>query len=309
LLNFFVFGASAWWGLRYPWSAEFVLPILGLIMLAGCMGALVYAARRAKHRTRRSSAHPSTPPESGSAHAMSQPQAGWRAGRDAKPVLWGMVGVLLMTFLVTPFGGDPSGRYFLPLYLPLSIAVATLLQAIRNANRTWVTLLLAGLIGYNVAGTALAASQPPGITTQFDPVTWIDHRRDQELIDFLSSQGETRGYTNYWVQTPIAFLSGEQVISAARLPYHEDLGYTRRDDRYPPYSQAVAAAPRAFYITTNNPKLDVLIRDRLAALNVAFSEKTIGNYHLFYALSRKVEPEDLGLGEDANRSAIPGNSS
>ncbi len=29
LLNFFLFGASAWWGLRYPWSAEFVLPRVG----------------------------------------------------------------------------------------------------------------------------------------------------------------------------------------------------------------------------------------------------------------------------------------
>ena len=110
------------------------------------------------------------------------------------------------------------------------------------------------LLGYNVGATWQAATrQPPGITTQFDPITWIDHTRDQELIDFLLEQGETRGYTNYWVQTPIAFLSNERIISAAALPYHLNLGYTPRDDRYPPYTQAVAQADRAFYITTIIP--------------------------------------------------------
>ena len=115
------------------------------------------------------------------------------------------------------------------------------------------------------------------------------------MIDFLLEHGETHGYTNYWVQTPIAFLSNERIISAARLPYHLNLGYTPRDDRYPPYTQAVRAAPRAFYITVNHPPLDALIRERLTALGVTYQEHSIGNYHIFYGLSRKVEPEELRL--------------
>ena len=265
LLNFFLFGASAWFGLRYPWSADFVLPALGLLVLAIYFGALVHAVRRGPR------------------------------------ILWGMIGVLLLTFLLTPFGGDPSGRYFLPLYLPLVIFTARLLQWICNEKKMFGALLLILILGYNVTGTLSAASQPPGLTTQFDPVTWIDHRYDQALIDFLLAHGETRGYTNYWVQTPIAFLSNEQVISAARLPYHLNLGYTRRDDRYPPYSQAVAEAPRAFYITTNHPTLDALIRDRLTGLNVSFQEQTLGNYHVFFALSRKVTPEDLEIYDTVTR--------
>ena len=163
-------------------------------------------------------------------------------------------------------------------------------------------LLLALLVGYNVVGTlAAAAKNPPGITTQFDPVTWIDHAHDQELIDFLLANGETRGYTNYWVQTPIAFLSGERIISAARLPYHLALDYTPRDDRYPPFTQAVREAPQAFYVTVNHPELNALIRERLSGLDVAFKEQTIGNYHVFYALSRKVEPEELGIYDTVTR--------
>ncbi len=261
LLNFFLFGTSAWWGLRYPWSAGFVLPLLGVGVLVFYLGAFGYAVRRGPR------------------------------------VLWGMIVTLLATFMFTPFGGDPSGRYFLPLYMPLAIFVAMLLQRFRKQNVTIASLLLALLVGYNVTGTLAAAAQnPPGITTQFDPVTWIDHRHDQELIDSLLANGETHGYTSYWVQTPIAFLSGERVISAARLPYHLALDYTPRDDRYLPYTQSVRAAPRAFYITINNPPLDERIRSGLAALSVTFKEHTLGNYHVFFDLSRKVEPEELGIG-------------
>lgn len=275
LLNFLLFGVSAWTGLRYPWSGTFVLPVIGVAALAVYVGALIYAARQAR-----------------------RPEQNAVQSKDVWLILLGMPGVLLLTFLITPFGGDPSGRYFLPLYLPLSIAIATLLQAIRKANRTFVPLLLAGLIGYNVAGTALAAAaQPPGITTQFDQVTWLDHAFDQTLIDFLLAQGETRGYTNYWVQTPIAFLSQERIITTAALPYHLDLGYTSRDDRYPPYTQAVAQADRAFYITTNHPPLNALIRAGLQRLRVSFKEQLIGNYQVFYGLSRKVTPQELGLGD------------
>jgi 4-amino-4-deoxy-L-arabinose transferase-like glycosyltransferase len=260
LINFWLFGLSAWWGLRYPWSAQFVLPVLGIAALLFYLSAFGYAVKRGAR------------------------------------ILWGMIITLGVTYLITSFGGDPSGRYFLPLSVPLAIFTAMLLQRIRKQNVTIAALLLVALIGYNVGGTLLAASAPPpGITTQFDPVTWIDHTRDQELIDFLVAQDETRGYTNYWVQTPIAFLSQERIISAAWLPYHLNLGYTPRDDRYPPYTQAVRAAPRAFYITVNHPPLNDLIRTRLEALGVTYQEQTIGNYHVFYGLARKVEPEELGI--------------
>ena len=123
LINFFLFGTSAWWGLRYPWSAEFVLPVLGMGALLFYLGALGYAVRRGPR------------------------------------VLWGMIATLLVTFLLTPFGGDPSGRYFLPLVVPLAIFTAMLLQRIRKQNVTVASLLLALLVGYNVVGTLAAAAK------------------------------------------------------------------------------------------------------------------------------------------------------
>lgn len=47
---------------------------------------------------------------------------------------------------------------------------------------------------------------PPGITTQLDAVTWLDKQYDR-LIAFLQENGVTRGYSNYWVAYPLAFLS------------------------------------------------------------------------------------------------------
>jgi 4-amino-4-deoxy-L-arabinose transferase-like glycosyltransferase len=259
LINFFLFGVSAWFGLRYPWSAGFVLPAVGVAVLAVYLAALGYAIKR------------------------------------GSGILWGILATLLITFLITPFGGDPSGRYFLPLYLPLMVFTAQLLDRVREQRGTLVGLLIVVILGYNVSTTLMAAAQqPPGITTQFDATTWIDHNRDRELIDFLLANNETRGYTNYWGEYTLAFTSNEQIITSARLPYHLDLSYTPRDDRYPVYSQTVDAAARAFYLTTNHPRLDALIRERLAALGVTFKEHDIGNYHVFYALSRKVRPDELG---------------
>ena len=259
LINFFVFGVSAWFGLRYPWSAEFVAPVGGVLVAMIYLGTLAFAARR------------------------------------GPKLLWGMIGVLLTTYLITSFGGDPSGRYFLPLYLPLSIFTAMVVSRLKQRWGGWLAgLLVALIVGYNVIGIGLAALRvPPGITTQFDSITWIDKSRDRELIDFLLAHGETRGYSTYWFVYPIAFLSGERIVSSAQLPYHLDFSYTRRDNRYAPYAQAAAESPRAFYVTINHPPLERLIRDRLSHLGVTFEEETIGNYHIFYGLSRKVEPDEV----------------
>jgi hypothetical protein len=101
------------------------------------------------------------------------------------------------------------------------------------------------------------------------------------------------------VQTPIAFLSGGGSLKrrGCRPP---GVDYTPRDTGIR-FTQAVREAARAFYITVNNPKLDALIRERLTELGVAFKEHMIGNYHIFYGLSRKVEPEELGIYDAVTR--------
>jgi hypothetical protein len=124
-------------------------------------------------------------------------------------------------------------------------------------------------------------------------VSWIDHRADQALIDFLLQEGETRGYTNYWVAYPLAFLSDERIVFAPHLPYHQDFRYTARDDRYRPYAESVRASQRVAYITTNHPVLDAKLREGFARLGIQWQEARIGDYQIFYRLSRPVAPEEL----------------
>ncbi len=137
---------------------------------------------------------------------------------------------------------------------------------------------------------------PPGLTTQFDAQTLIDHGYDQQLIDFLVKNKETYGYTTYWAAYPLAFLSGEKLIFVPRLPYHTDMVFTPRDDRYAPYDAQVASSPRVAYITARFPALDDLLRSKFTASGISWSEQQIGDYRVFYRLSSPLRPEEIGLG-------------
>ena len=181
--------------------------------------------------------------------------------------------------------------------MPLALFLAEGLNALRAQSRWLANGLMLGVVTFNLWGTVQSAVRvPPGFTTQFDAVAQVDQRAMPELIAFLREHGETRGYTNYWVSFPLAFLSDEELIYEARLPYHLDFRYTLRDSRYLPYTQAVQRGARVVYITTRHPPLDKRLRENLEALGATFSEKQIGDFHVFYALSRVVTPEELGLG-------------
>jgi hypothetical protein len=55
----------------------------------------------------------------------------------------------------------------------------------------------------------------------------------------------------------------------------------------------VAESPTVVYVTTNHPLLDGSLRARLRRAGVDYAEVQIGDYHVFYDLSRKVTPEEL----------------
>ncbi len=262
-------GLPALIGFRFPWSAEYILLPLAVPALALYLAVLASAARS------------------------------WRqASRDpGRSLLLGMGGAFIVLFMLSRFGTDATGRYFLPLTIPLALLTAALLKNIHSHHRWLGALALAFLLGSNLLANGLAMSRtPPGLTTQFDPSNRFDNRSDTELIAFLHETGAGRGYSNYFVAFRIAFLSQETVILSSRLPYKPDLSYNPADDRYPPYTAEVAEAENVVFVTSIHPKLDALLAERLLVANVGFAEKQIGPYHVFYDLSRKVSPGELGLG-------------
>ncbi len=267
-LNLLLFGTTVIVGIRPPWGLVWLGGPLAPLALAFWGGVIVWVVRRRK------------------------------SDRDADRALWLLKGVGLATligFVATPFGADPSGRYFLPLAAPMAVFAGAMLTDLRPRIRSmaWAALVAVPLV-FQLWGNIQAARQmPPGMTTQFDASTQIDHSHDRELIEFLLVHGETRGYTNYWVAYPLAFLSQEQLIFVPRLPYHPDMRYTPRDDRYPAYDDRVAASSRVAFITTRLPALDERLRAGLKSRGIAWQEERIGDYQVFYALSSPVAPGDL----------------
>jgi len=268
-LNLLIFGSSVLFGLRPPWEIRWLALPLAPFALAIWLAFLSWWMRE-------------------------------MIGTKLRPQAWVIPGVALtfsLAFVFTPFGADPSGRYFLPLWIVLSLIAGEM--TVRFIPKVRYQLCLIGvLVGFNFWGMMECAVRfPPGLTTQFDAVAAIDHRPITDLIQFLQANGETRGYTNYWVAYPLAFLSEEQLIFSPRLPYHPDLRYTPRDDRYPAYTRQVANSERVAYITTKNPTLDEILTLRLKLANIEWQEIWIGEYHVFYRLSKAIHPHQIGLGE------------
>ena len=268
--NLFLIGMTAYLGFRPPWAVIWlVLPMIPFVLIFWCW-VLVNATKK-------------------SVRFSSDRQVYW--------FLSLVVITLALGFIGTPFGNDPSGRYFLPLTVPFALAAADLLN--ESLTKTiFQILVVVGLGLFHLIGTwQCVLLNPPGITTQFDPVTVIDHQYDGELITFLKENHELFGYTNYWVAYPLAFESEEQIIYIPRLPYHQDFRYTSRDDRYAPYRRLVKNSDRTAFITTNHPDLDQKLRNAMIKRKINWKEKKIGNYQVFYSLSQLVRPEEIGLGD------------
>jgi hypothetical protein len=266
---FVLFGSTAVFGLRPSWEIRWLaLPLLPLI-LAFWMGVFFHIIRRFRQK---------------------------RFNKLEPSILLAVMLTLGIGYIFTPFGADPSGRYFLPLMIPLSLFAAEMILSMVRRHGHWAWGLIALVLVYSLWGTMQSARRyPPGITTQFDPVAQVDHRHMTALIDFLHQQDETRGYTNYWVSYPLAFRSDETLIFVPALPYHQDFRYTPRDNRYTPYQKQVEQADRIAYITTNHPELNACLRNHFNRLHLDWREKQIGDYHIFYHISEVIHPEDLGL--------------
>jgi hypothetical protein len=269
-INLLLFGPTVILGLRAPWSTQWLAPVLSIFPLAfwSLLPASLFVKLRRRSRL--------------SGYSL---------------LLLGVMAADLVGFLVTPFGNDPSGRYFLPLYPLLAVAAGMVLSFAPSGRRQqqWVTVLLSGTLIFtfwtNLYSGLIADEK---LTTQFDAVSRINHRYDQELIKFLIQQGEYTGYSNYWVAYPIAFQSEERLIYIPGLPYHPDLRHTQRDNRYQPYAQIVDESDRWAYITTHNPALDEWLRQALRQQGAAWEETWIGDYHIYYHVQPPLRLDALG---------------
>lgn len=273
LINLFVFGGTALLGFRPPWDIRWLMLPLLPIILVFWLSVLIFNIKYIKEN---------------------QENKGLR--------ILGLMGLTLAVgFIFSPYGDDPSGRYFLPLMTPIAIFGANLLiTAFVNKRLLEYGVVLLVLI-FNLGGTIQSVkTNPPGITTQFDKVGQVDQSYMDELITFLDHNQIHTGYSNYWVSYPLAFLSEEEIIFLPSLPYHEDFRYTARDDRYKPYQEIVETSEDIAYITTKHPDLNEYLRDEFTSIGISWEEKTVGDFHIFYNLSLPIHAYELGLGVTTN---------
>jgi 4-amino-4-deoxy-L-arabinose transferase-like glycosyltransferase len=276
VLGFFCLGLPTLFGFRYPWAPQVVLPAFAWAILTFYLAVLAFAVHVWYRR-----------------FALSRTKSPTGVSVSGLTLLWLLVIVWLGLFFSTRFGIDSSGRYYLPLYTPLFIFAGVALAALHQRHHRLAIGLLTLVLGFNLLTTFLALWQgQPGFTAQMSPARQFDNRHDQDLIAFLKEHGPY-GYSHHWITYKIAFLSDEGVILAAQLPYHSNLRYNPRDDRYPLYSRQVAASDRPVYVTFQEPHLDRLLQPSFTALGVSYRERDIGPYRVFYDLSAKVESWQL----------------
>jgi hypothetical protein len=312
-----VLGLPALYGLRFPWEAGFsVTPGIAA-------GAAVYLVLVAdvitggygRLRSHLKSPYPRPFPRKqrkGEAvfRSLSACGEGFREGLDRSlrnhsrgvsqytPAysyrwLWLVFGVFAAVFTLSPFS-DATGRYLMPVWVPAAIGIALGLERLRRAG--WMVPALAiGVLLTAQAGSVIhAARTDTGLTPQLVERLRTPAGDDQTLLRFLTGQGYTRGYASYWTSFRITFRSREAVIFDTSLP-HDERGAGPGANRYKPYVSEVAAAERVMWITQNFPELDTLITRRLAEAGITCQTRDIGRYRVYYAFSRRVAPEDLGL--------------
>lgn len=269
-LGMLLLGFPALLGLRAPWEPGFASLIVITPLILLYIGLGIFLLKNKEGR--------------------------WPAAAEDSGKLYLLLVIIFIVFFVgTQFGLDATGRYFLPLFIPLLFIQAVLILALWKWNR----LVGAGILGFILLShfwlTFQAAASEAKITTQFDPITRFDNEADGRLIDFLQGQGETHGYSNYWVSFRLAFLSDENLVYSAELPYKLDFRYTPKDQRYPAYREMVNESSRVAYITTHHDPLDQRLREEFQEHGIQFEEIKIGPYQVFYKLSERIQPEELNL--------------
>ena len=256
----FLFGLPAAVGLRFPWSGEYFLPIVGLIVLVVYIVAFYLMGRRKQFAF------------------------------ATRFLVYGTVLTFVIVFIASSFGTDPTGRYFVVLLLPFAVAFGGMLSNLMDVQRIAAIAVLVVVVGYYALGQVVAAlNNPPGLTTQFDLISHFPNDDDDELLAFLLENELYHGYTNYWIATRMAFLSGEQLQYSSALPYKEDLSYNPADNRYKPYQVAAEAATQGAYINTDLlPELDEVLVDQFDELGILYETAEVGIYNIYYNFESEI---------------------
>lgn len=243
--------------LGYPWTLVGNVPSFLALPVWGTLvaAAVVLAAVLSPREHRRDPAAGAAPPAS--------PDLGW--------ALLGRCGLVVLIF--SWVSGLDAVRHLFPFFLLVPMGLAALWARAPGRVRVVAAIGLAIILVNNAVTTArdLNAGEPAVST----------------LAEALAARGVRFVYTDYSIAYPLLFLSRERIIASPAA------GPTNVD-RYPPYTRAVAAAPRPAYVFLRDSDASAAFVREMCRAGLPFSREAIAEFDV-YLPDRRVDPRDLAL--------------
>lgn len=194
---------------------------------------------------------------------------GEESGEARRPALFVLVLLLTPPFVaVSRFANlwaEP--RYALPIYTAVPL-VAGAIWAARRRRRVLGSLLVAGLLGLNVASLE-ASNYALSLPTSAGASTAANRA---ELIAALQARDIDRIYTDYWLAYPIAFESRERIV-----PSVWSGGFGRRAV----YSHLVFVAEAPAFVFAEGTPGDAEFQALLAAAGGSANVEEISVYRVY----------------------------
>ncbi len=185
-------------------------------------------------------------------------------------------------------------RYLLPLYSVVPIALAHFLARLKCLGLSGkiyttqaIALVLIVLVLAVNLGSVLTADPVAAMRSEFDNIPWPGSL--EPLLTFLEAEDIRYVYTTHWLGYRLTFETREGVIC---FDYPDSL---RNLDRLPEYSARVenAGEPPAYVLFNPRWKRPPPLETRLQELGVSYEKKTLDDFLIYYALSRRVHPSEV----------------
>lgn len=177
-------------------------------------------------------------------------------------------------------------RYLAPLYTVMPVFAGVIAWESRRWAR-WLpavvmTILLAANLWSNLDGDPVASMRSPYENVPLPPT-------DTALADFVRSEDIRYAYATHWIGYRLMFETQMYVKTADEV----ELKYGM--DRLPRFTHAVQETSEVpAYILFHPPwKTVPPLEERLEELDVNFSKEVVGDYVVYYDLSRRVHPTEV----------------
>ncbi len=177
-------------------------------------------------------------------------------------------------------------RYFAPAYTVLPICAAAAIWDSRHLVRRLPLLLMGVLLTVNLWNN-LSADPIASMRSPFENVPLP--ATHTALVSFLQDEGIHYAYATHWIGYRLMF---ETKMAVRTSDYVEQ---THGMDRLPRFSQAVETSSEIPAFILFHPPWEKAppLEAELQKLGVRFSKGVVGNYIVYYGLSRRVHPAEV----------------